>query len=85
MHQTIPGFVAESWVGLLAPMKVPPELIARLNAEALKVLNMADIKERFAEQGLETVGSSAAEFDRRLRAELERWGKVIRAAKITLE
>jgi tripartite-type tricarboxylate transporter receptor subunit TctC len=85
LNQTIAGFTAESWVGLLAPAKTPPELIARLNAEVLKVLNMPDVRERFAEQGLETVGSSAADFDRRIRAELERWGKVIRAAKITLE
>ena len=85
MNQTVAGFSAESWVGLLAPAKTPQDLIARLNAEVVKVLNTPEVRERFAEQGLDTVGSSGAEFDRRLRAELERWGKVIRAAKITLE
>ena len=85
MNQTVPGFSAESWVGLLAPARTPQELLARLNAEVLKVLNTPDVRERFAEQGLETVGSSAAEFDSRIQAELERWRKVIRAAKITLE
>ena len=85
MNQTVPGFSAESWVGLLAPARTPQELLARLNAEVLKVLNTPDVRERFAEQGLETVGSSAAEFDSRIQAELDRWRKVIRAAKITLE
>ena len=85
MNQTVAGFSAESWVGLLAPAKTPQDLLARLNAEVLKVLNMPEVRDRFAEQGLETVGSSAPDFDRRIRAELERWGKVIRAAKITLE
>jgi tripartite-type tricarboxylate transporter receptor subunit TctC len=85
MRATVPGFVAESWAGLLAPAKTPPELIARLNAEIQKALAAADVKERFAEQGLDIVGGSPADFDKRIRAEIERWGKVIRAAKITLE
>jgi tripartite-type tricarboxylate transporter receptor subunit TctC len=85
MHQTVPGFVAESWVALLAPAKMPPDIIARLNAEVVKVLHTPDVKERFAEQGLETVGSTAAELDKRIRDEMERWRKVIRTAKITLE
>jgi tripartite-type tricarboxylate transporter receptor subunit TctC len=81
----VPGFVAESWVGLLAPAKTPPELVARLNAETQKVLAVAEVRERFAEQGLDIVGGGPAEFDKRIRTEIERWGKVIRAAKITLE
>jgi tripartite-type tricarboxylate transporter receptor subunit TctC len=85
MRETVSGFVAESWVGLLAPAKTPPELVARLNAETQKVLAAAEVRERFAEQGLDIVGGGPAEFDKRIRAEIERWGKVIRAAKITLE
>jgi tripartite-type tricarboxylate transporter receptor subunit TctC len=85
MSQTIPGFMAESWVALLAPAKTPADIIARLNAEVVKVLNTSDVRERFADQGLETVASSPAELDRRIRLDLERWGKVIRAARISLE
>jgi len=85
MRETYPGFVSEAWVGLLAPAKTPAEIIARLNAEVVRILGQPEMKERFAEQGLETVGSTPAELDRWIRAELERWGRVIRAQKITLE
>ncbi|HUP96273.1 MAG TPA: tripartite tricarboxylate transporter substrate binding protein [Burkholderiales bacterium] len=85
MSQTVQGFVAESWVGILAPAKTPHEVIARLNAGILKALSLPEVKERFAEQGLEIVGSTPAEFDTRIRSELERWGRIIRSARITLE
>ena len=80
-----PGFVAEAWVGLLAPAKTPPGIIARLNSEVVGIIGQPQIKARFAEQGLETIGSTPAQLDQWIRAELERWGKVIRAQKITLE
>jgi tripartite-type tricarboxylate transporter receptor subunit TctC len=85
MSQTIPGFVSESWVGMLAPARTPSEIVARLHADVLKVLKLSEVRDRFSEQGLEVVGSTPAEFDRRIRAELERWGKIIRTAHITLE
>jgi tripartite-type tricarboxylate transporter receptor subunit TctC len=85
MHQTVAGFVAESWAGLLAPAKTPPEVLSRLNAEVVKVLNESSVRERFAELGQEIVGSTPAEFDAHIRSELARWGKIIRAARITLE
>src|SRR6266511_5084199 len=85
MSETYPGFVSEAWVGLLAPAKTPPGIVARLNAEVVKVLELPEIKARFAEQGLETAGGTPAQLDQWIRAELERWGKVIREQKITLE
>jgi tripartite-type tricarboxylate transporter receptor subunit TctC len=85
MSQTIPGFVSESWVGMLAPARTPSEIVARLHADVVKVLKLSEVRDRFREQGLEVVGSTPAEFDRRIRAELERWGKIIRTAHITLE
>jgi tripartite-type tricarboxylate transporter receptor subunit TctC len=85
MKETYPAFVAVSWVGLLAPAKTPPEIIARLHAEAVKALAAPELKGRFAELGLEPVGSTPAELDRWIRGEIDRWGKVIRAQGITLE
>jgi tripartite-type tricarboxylate transporter receptor subunit TctC len=85
MNETYPGFVAEAWVGLLAPAKTPQEILVRLNAEVLKVLAQPEIKERFADQGLETAGGPPSELDRWIRAEIERWGRVIREQRITLE
>ena len=85
LSETYAGFVSEAWVGLLAPAKTPPEIVARLNAEVAKILDLPDVKARFADQGLETAGGTPAQLDRWIRAELERWGKVIREQKITLE
>ena len=85
MSETFPGFVAESWVGLLAPAKTPPEIIARLNTEAVKVLGQPEMKARFAELGLETAGGTPAQFDQLIRTEIMRWGRVIREQRITLE
>ncbi len=85
MMSVYANFRAESWVGLLAPAKTPPEIITRLNAESAKVLAQAEVKLRFAELGLETVGSTPAQFDQWIKTEIERWGRVIRAQKITLE
>jgi tripartite-type tricarboxylate transporter receptor subunit TctC len=85
MKETYPGFAAEAWVGLLAPAKTPAKVIARLNAEVVGILGRPETRARFAEQGLETVGSTPAQLDAWIRAELERWGKVIREQKITLD
>ena len=85
MRLTVPGFVSESWVGMLAPVRTPPEIVARLHTEVVKLLKLPDVRDRFGEQGLEVVGSTPAEFDTRIRAELERWGNIIRAAHIRLE
>ena len=70
----------------LAPVFAPRNDISlALTAETVKVLSQADVRERFLEQGLDTVGGTPAEFDKRIRAEHERWGRLIRARGITLE
>src|SRR6266850_393347 len=84
MSQTYPDFVSEAWVGLLAPANTPRDIVARLNAEVARVLGQPEMKRRFAELGLETAPGSPADLDRWIRAEMERWGRVIRERKITL-
>ena len=85
LSQTIPNFRAESWTGLLAPVKVPAEVIARANVETAKLLALPEVKSRATELGLETAASTPAQFDQWIKSEIERWGRVIRAQKITLE
>ena len=85
INEVIPGFRAEVWVGMFAPVKTPADIVSRLNAESVKVLATADLKARFSEHGLETVGSTPAQLDQWLWFEMDRWGKVIRDNKITLE
>jgi tripartite-type tricarboxylate transporter receptor subunit TctC len=85
MGETYPGFASEAWVGLLAPAKTPPDIVARLNAEVATILERPDMKTRFAELGLETAPGTPEQLDRWIRAEMERWGRVIRERKIAIE
>jgi len=85
MSETYPGFVSEAWVGLLAPARTPPAIVARLNAEVAKILDLPDTRGRFAELGLETAPGSPEDLDRWIRIEMEHWGRVIREQKIVIE
>jgi tripartite-type tricarboxylate transporter receptor subunit TctC len=78
----LPGYEATSIVGMFAPAKTPEAVIARLNQETVRVLNRAEVKERFLQSGVETVGSTPEEFGAVVRSEMARLGKVIREANI---
>jgi tripartite-type tricarboxylate transporter receptor subunit TctC len=74
-----------AWNGIVAPAGTPQHIIARLNGEVTKVLASAETKERFAALGMEAVGGSPASFAEFLRAESEKWSKVIRAAHVQVQ
>ena len=76
MKDAYPAFVVYFWVGMLAPAKTPPAIVARLNADVVKVLRSEELKTRLGDLGLETVGSTPAEFEQWLKREFERWGRV---------
>jgi tripartite-type tricarboxylate transporter receptor subunit TctC len=79
------GYEATTWFGLLAPIKVPREIVARWNTEVGKILASADIKERFLNDGLEPMGGSPEEFGKFIRAEIDKYARVIKAAGVTLQ
>ena len=74
----VPGFDISNWFGVYVPAATPKAVIAKLNSELSRVLNLADVKERLAEQGLETVGNSVEQFDAFFRAEILKYDKIIR-------
>lgn len=78
----VPGYDQTAWFGVLAPAGTPRDIIGRLNAEIVKLLNSAEVKERFAKQGVEVRTSTPEQFATFLRSEVDRWGKVIREAGI---
>jgi|SRR5882672_4244696 len=78
----LPGYEAMQWYGLLAPAGTSAAIIERLNAEALKALRSAEMKERLAADGAEPLGGSPAEFAALIRRELDKWTRVARAAGI---
>jgi tripartite-type tricarboxylate transporter receptor subunit TctC len=81
-EQGYPGFETSQWYGLNAPAKTPEAIIKRLAAEAAKAAHSASVKERFAADDAEAVGSTPAEYAAFIKKEQARWSKVVRAAGI---
>ena len=63
---------------MAAPAGTLPQIIARLNAETVKMLNLPETKERFVSLGAEPVGNTPEEFAAYLKSEIAKWGKVVR-------
>lgn len=80
----LPGYEASIWYGLLAPAGTPPAIVARLNAELHKAMAHPDVKQKLAEQNFSITPSTPEEFGRKINSELDRWGKLIKEAKVKL-
>ena len=78
----VPGYESSTWFGPLAPAKTPREIVVRLNAELMKILQRPDVRSRFAAEGIEALGSTPEEFGAYIKTEIERWGRVIKASGI---
>ena len=77
--------VASGWHGLFAPAGTPPEIVTRLNSEAMKVLAMPKIQERISALGAEPASSSSAELAKRLAADIERLGPIVKRTGASLD
>ena len=77
------GYQATGWYGLLAPVAVPQDILAKLHAESVQVLRSREIVDKLAAMGSEAIGNTPAEFAAFIRSEAEKWGKVVRAAGMT--
>jgi tripartite-type tricarboxylate transporter receptor subunit TctC len=71
--------------GLLAPAKTPRDIIMKLNAEAVKVVAMPEVRKRLANEGADPVGSTPEEYDAYIRSDIEKWIKVVEKAGIKPE
>ncbi len=80
--ETVPGFEAIGWYGLVAPAKTPPEIVAKLNAELVKLMGSADFRERLATMGATPTGTSAQEFGTHIRSEIDKARRIIKAAGV---
>jgi tripartite-type tricarboxylate transporter receptor subunit TctC len=76
----VPGYESTIWIGLMAPAGTPKPVIDKLNAEAVKVMNRADVKEAWAKQGAVPMPMTPADFDKYLRADIEKWGNVVKVS-----
>ena len=72
------GYETITWFGFVAPAKTPQAIVARLNAEIVKVLALPDVRNQFAIQGIEVIGGTPEQFASYIRDEITKWAKVIR-------
>jgi tripartite-type tricarboxylate transporter receptor subunit TctC len=81
-EQGLKGYEASTWFGLFAPAKTPRDIIVKLNSEVGKVLASKDIRERYLVEGLEPQGGSPEEFAKFVRAEIDVYAKLAKAANL---
>jgi tripartite-type tricarboxylate transporter receptor subunit TctC len=76
----VPGYEASSWFGIMVPAGTPKDIVARLNAEVRKIMALPDVRERFDQQGAIASPGTPEDFDAFIRAEIAKWGKVVKAS-----
>ena len=81
----VPGYEAASWYGIVGPGKMPRGIVVRLNDELRVIAGDPEIRERLAQEGLEPLHTTPAEFTRAIAQDIAKWSKVIKAAHITAE
>jgi tripartite-type tricarboxylate transporter receptor subunit TctC len=81
----LPDYEVDSWFAIFAPAKTPAAIVARMQAELVKVLQLQEIKDKLLLQGTTGVGSTGAELERVVREELVKWDAVAKAAKIKVD
>ena len=81
----LPDFEVTAWFGIFAPAQTPQPVVARLNTELVKILAMADEREKLANHGVEPGGGSPESLGRFLVSEVAKWGDVVREAGIRTE
>jgi len=82
VSETVPGYEAVQWFAILGPKALPKDIVARWNKEIDRVVQLPDVKERMAGEGLEPAGGSPERFREVLKREIAKWQKVVRTASI---
>jgi len=78
----VPGYDVTVWYGIFVTGGTPRPIVARLNADFVKAINVPDVRRQLTAMGLEPIGNSSEEFNKTVRSEFKRWGDVIRRAGI---
>jgi len=81
----MPGFEASTWFGMMAPTGTSKEIMARLNGELRRIVQTKTVSDSLIAQGADPIGSTAEEFQARIRADIEKWSRTIKAAGVRAE
>jgi len=85
MAEALPGFEVVGWYGVIGPANMPQPLVNRLHEELVKALNQPDVRGRIEADGSEPVGSSPEEFRRFMRADMDKWAKLVKESGAKLD
>jgi tripartite-type tricarboxylate transporter receptor subunit TctC len=85
VSETIPGFEATGWFAIYVPAKTPKEIILKLNQEVNRILEMPDVKKRYADLGADVVGGSPEKLREQVQKESIKWSELIRVNGIKAE
>ena len=85
INESLKGFEADSWFGVMMPVGVPREIVVKFNAEAQKALATQDLKDRLLSQGGVPAGGPPEVLAERVKADIAKWGKVVRTARVKIE
>jgi len=83
VNETIPGFEAASWYGLLAPAGTPPAIIAKLQSDIAAALETPEIRSFIIGEGFEVIGNKPDEFAKIIQRDMQKWGNLIKSLKPT--
>jgi tripartite-type tricarboxylate transporter receptor subunit TctC len=81
----VAGYDSGAWFGLVAPANTPKDIVNKLSRETARILKLPDVSTRLAELGAESVGSTPEQFSAHIKAEIAKWAKVIKDAKVELQ
>ena len=81
----VPGYASSNWIAMFAPAKTPAEIVARINADMQKVLADPQVAAKFAALGSDVVASSVEESVRALRADAEKWARLVKERNIQFQ
>ncbi|MBL8521800.1 MAG: tripartite tricarboxylate transporter substrate binding protein [Betaproteobacteria bacterium] len=81
----IKGIAIGTWFGVLAPAGTPKDLVTRLNAEMVKVIQSADFKKRMGEIGAEPIGDTPEQMGKQIKEETEKFAKLVKQANVTID
>jgi tripartite-type tricarboxylate transporter receptor subunit TctC len=83
--ETVPGYKWEFWYGLIAPMNTPKDILQQIAQEVKRINEFSDVKERYANLGLEPISNTPAEFDKMIKSEVSEFTRIAKTAKISAE
>jgi tripartite-type tricarboxylate transporter receptor subunit TctC len=84
-EQGFPGFTAASWVGLFAPVKTDPHIVAALNAAINEIVQTPDVKKKLGDMGFDPIAGSPEQSDTMFHAEVAKWGKMVTALGLSIK